>query len=282
MYGIAAFQEYRDADAMERFQEAYQRFPGSARIRFLLGQQYIRAQAVEKAFELFRSCQFPQVPREYTLEQARYAYLWQRYGDGLLFIRPFFEAYQQIKILDDHFLYVRGLPFFGQAWAYLAAFAILSGELVELESVTKNVIGNCQDYDFAFLQAELQAYSDDQPDCLLEALEKRLSAMREEDSPTAYTRMNIAVIKARAALSFDEANKLLVGVALSEQDFVWLQDIRTLALAEAANRLGDPALEQGFVAAFLERQPTLFAPDIALNFHLLRYQEKLRSKVAAQ
>jgi hypothetical protein len=279
LYGIVAFQEGRDAEALERFQEASRRFPGSAMIRFSLGQQYVRAQAVEKGFELFRTCRFPEVPREYVFAQTRYAYLWNRYADGLLFIRPFFEAYKQVRILDDHFLYVRGLPFFGRWWATLAAFSILSGELEELESVTRYVVKNCHDYDFDYLQEELKAYRDDKPEHLLETIEKRLGDMQKGGFPTGYTRMNIAVVKARTATTLEAARTLLAGVALSEQDLPWLEDMRTLALAEAAHRLGDPALESDRVDAFLARQPMLFEPDLALSFHLLRYQERLKARV---
>src|SRR5205807_685104 len=129
--------------------------------------------------------------REYTLAQARYAYLWNRYHDGLLFIRPFFEAYKKVRILDDHFLYVRGLPFFGRWWAHLAAFSILAGDLRELEAVTEFVVRKCYDYDFEYLKTELVAYRDDQPELLLGPLEKRLSAIPAGNFPTGYTRMNI-------------------------------------------------------------------------------------------
>lgn len=280
LFGIVAFQEGRDAEALERFEAAYKWFPGSAQIRFSLGQQYIRAGAIEKGFDLFRTCIFPEVSREYALAQARYAYIWGRYSDGLVFIRPFLEAYKQVKILDDHFLYVRGLPFFGRWWAYLAAFSILSEDFQELESVTQFVTENCHDYDFDYLQAELKAYRDNAPEHLLGVLEKRLSSMPEGSFPTGYTCMNIAVIKARAATTIAAAQEVLAGVALSKQDFPWLEDIRTLAQAEAAHRLGNPTLEQDRVEAFLIRQPMLFEPDIALNFHLLRYQENLKIRVA--
>ncbi len=280
LFGIAAFQEGRDTEALERFEAAYTRFPGSAQIRFSLGQQHIRAGDAGKGFDLFRTCVFPEVSREYAFAQARYAYIWNRYGDGLVFIRPFFEAYKQIKILDDHFLYARGLPFFGRWWAYLAAFSILSDDLQELESVTQFVTQNCRDYDFEYLQAELKAYRNDAPELLLEPLEKRLGGVPQGSFPTGYTRMNVAVIKARAATTVVAAQEVLAGVSLSEQDFPWLEDIRTLARAEAARRLGDSTLEQECVEAFLVRQPLLLEPDIALNFHLLRYQENLKTRVA--
>ena len=282
LFGIVAFQDGRDAEALERFEAAYKRFPGSAQVRFSLGQQYIRAGAIEKGFELFRTCVFPEVPREYALAQARYAYIWNRYSEGPLFIRPFFAAYKQIRVLDDHFLYVRGLPFFGRWWAYLAAFSVLSGEFEELESVTQFVTQNCHDYDFEYLRAELKAYRDDAPEHLLAALEKRLGSMPEGNFPTGYTRMNIAVIKARSAQTMAAAQEVLAGVVLTEQDFPWLEDIRTLAQAEAAHRLGHPALEQERAEAFLMRQPMLFEPDIALNFHLLRYQENLKARVTVR
>lgn len=278
IFGITAFQDGRDAEALERFREAYAKFPKSAQIRFSLGQQYIRAHDPDKAFELFRTCKFPEVPREYALAQARYAYIWGRYDDGLVFIRPFFDAYKQIKILDDHFLYVRGLPFFGRWWAYLAAFSILSNDFSEVESVTRFVADKCHDYDFDYLKAEWKAYRDDQPEHLLAEAQKRLGSMSDGNFATGYNRMSLAVIRARMATRLGDANEFLTQVSLSEKDFAWLEDIRSLALAEAAHRFGEHGLEQGYVEQFMKKQPMLFEPDIALNFHLLRYQENLKSK----
>jgi tetratricopeptide (TPR) repeat protein len=279
LYGIVAFQDGRDAEALQRFETAYQRFPDSGQIRFSLGQQYIRGNSADKGFELFRTCCFPAVPREFALAQARYAYLWNRHCDGLLFIRPFFAIYKQVKILDDHFLYVRGLPFFGRWWSYLAAFSVLSRDFNELESATQYVVQNCHDYDFDHLQLELRAYRDDAPEVLLSALEKRLLNLPVERFPSGYTRMSIAIIKARVATDFEAAQELLAGVCLSDSDSSWLSDIRTLALAEAAHRLRNSSVEAEQVESLLTRQPMLFEPDIALNFHLLRYQENLKPRV---
>jgi hypothetical protein len=281
LYGITAFHDGRDAVALQRFQEAHEKFPGSARIRFSLGQQYIRAREIDRGFELFRTCVFPTIPREFALAQARYAYVWSRYADGLAFIRPFFDAYRQLKILDDTFLYMRGLPPFGRWWSHFAALSILSGDVTELESVTTFVVENCHDYDLEYLQAELKAYRDDRPEHMLAPLEKRLRGI-PGDFPTGYTRMNIAVVKARRAGTFDDARAELMGVALSPHDFPWLEDIRTLALAEAAHRFGDPAREAERIISFLERQPMLFEPDIAVEFHLLRYQQLLKPTVTAR
>lgn len=282
LYGITAFQEGRDSEALERFEKGYEKFPNSAQIRFSLGQQYLRARRIEEAFTLFRTCQFPEIPREYALAQARYAYLWGRYDDGLCFIQPFLAAYKQLRILDDHFLYVRGLPFFGRWWSYLAAFSILAGDTKELEEVTKFVSKKCYDYDFESLNAELVAYRDNDPGLLLAPLEGRLHALPVANFQTAYLRMSVAVIKARTAPTLEAAQAVLLAEALSDEDSPWLKDVRTLALAEAANRFGNAALENEQVEAFLAHQPMLFEPDIALNFHLLRYQEHLKPRASAR
>lgn len=280
LHGIVAFRGGRDEDALERFQRAHAAFPGSARIRFSLGQQRIRTGAPDEGFALFRTATFPEIPREFALAEARYAYLWDRYRDGLAFIRPFLDAYRELRILDDHFLYVRGLPFFGQWWSYLAALSILDGDVTELEDVTASLAKRCHGFDFEHLALELAAYRDDAPALLLRPLEARLAAIAGGALPTGHTRMGIAVIQARSAPTLAAARDVLSDVTLSPLDRAWLDDVRTLALAEAAARFGDAALEAQRVDAFLARQPLLFEPDIALNVHLLRYQERLKPRVA--
>ena len=93
LYGIEAFRTERDAEALRRFEEGLQHFPDSQPIRFSLGQQCIRLGQVDRAFELFKQCQFPDVSREFLLAQCRYAYLWDRYADGLTMLRPLLKAF---------------------------------------------------------------------------------------------------------------------------------------------------------------------------------------------
>jgi tetratricopeptide (TPR) repeat protein len=276
LFGIVAFSEGRDAEAFERFKEAHARYPKSAPIRFSLGQQYLRARDVNRAFELFRACRFPDISREFALTQARYAYLWDRYDDGFQFLRPFYDAYRELKILDDHFLYVRGLPFFGQWWSYFAALSILSGVTTELDRVTQFAIKNFHGFDLHALHIELRAYRQDLPELMVPLMEKRLAETAGGGAPTGYTRMNLAVAKSRMAHTIGAAEGIVDAVQLTEQDFPWLEDIRTLAKAEAARRFHRSDLEAARISAFRARQPLLFEPDIALNFHLLRYQEYVK------
>ncbi len=208
-FGIVAFHEGRDEEALNRFRQAYERFPDSALIRFSLGQQYIRTNDVEKGFELFRKNNFPDFPREYAFTQARYAYLWNRYDEGINFLRPFIKYYKEVKILDDHFLYVRGLPFFGHWWKFLAAFSVLKDDFEELENVTNYVGQHCHDYDFDYLNLELDAYKNNLPDVLLPQIEEKLENINKEIFPTGYLRMIIASINIQGLKSIEDAKYLL-------------------------------------------------------------------------
>ena len=276
LYGIVAFLRRQDAEALKRFQQGHERFPQSSKIGFSLGQQYERVRNIEKAFELFSTCHFPELPRELALAQARYAYLWDRYDAGRDFVRPFFKAYKELRTLDDHFLYVRGLPFFGTAWSCLAAFSVLSGDWDELEALTRYVARHCHDYDFEELQTELRAHREGKPGLLIQPLQKRLQTISTSKVPQGHLRMNLAVAVARTSSSAIEAETTLNDVQLTSLDRPWLEDIRTLAKAEIAARFAQPEAERAHIEVFLKRQPLLFEPDVALSFHLLNYQERLK------
>ena len=278
LYGITAFEDGRDNVALERFQQGYQQFPESAFIRFALGQQYIRAKEPQKGFALFRETMFPEIPQRHGLAEARYAYLHGMYKDGRRFIRPFFEAYKRLKILDDNFLYMRGLPFFGSYWNHLAAFSVLTGDWAELDEVTAYVSANCSDYDFAELSVRRDAHRDGEADRVLPQLRKRIaerSAIRA--FPTGFTRLLVAVIEARQTSTLRAVKDLVESVTLAKNDFPWLEDVKTLTMAQAAHRFGDSGVEERCAAAFRRRQPLLFEPDIALEFWLLEAQERLKA-----
>jgi hypothetical protein len=112
---------------------------------------------------------------------------------------------------------------------------------------------------------------------MLPLVEKRLEGARA-DFPNGYSFMQRGVIQGRSAASQKEAEDLLDSVELKGNDFPWLADVRTLAKAEIAYRFSQPDLEKQRVEKFLARQAMLFEPDIALNFHLLRYQERLKPR----
>ncbi len=87
--------------------------------------------------ECFDKAMFPKVPAQYALAEARYAYLWDRTNKGWSYVDSLMPVYFELKILDTTFLHIRGLPFFQEAWAYLAAFSQLDGDFERLTAYFK-------------------------------------------------------------------------------------------------------------------------------------------------
>jgi hypothetical protein len=267
LYGAMAFKSGRDDVALQRFQQALAIFPNAAIIKFSLGQQYIRMNDPDKGFALFYQANFPDISSKYALAEARYAYLCSRYEAGRHFIRPLFAAYRAVKILDSTFLFLRGLSSFSEYWDYLAAFSVLSGDWKELDEVTEYAAQNFTDYNFDWLRCAREAYHDGAPDTLL--------ARPGQDS--GFERTLKAVIESRQETTLAGAKSILNAVALSSNDFTWLRDVAILGLVESAHRFHDQESEKDYLGTFLERQPLLFEPNIALRFWLLETQERLKS-----
>lgn len=278
LFGICAFQRGEHKLASERFKDGLNTCPESSQIRFSLAQEYIFLGQPDKAFPLFDNCLFPLVSSDFTLAMSRYAYLFSEHERGIKYLSGFFEIYKEVKILDDHFLYVRGLPFFGAAWSHLAAHCVLSDNNEVLKSTTSDISNSCQDYDFDFLKAEQEAVLNGDFENMIEPLNSRLDEVRKYNGATSYTDLKIALFESFSLKSLQEALDKINSVELSGNDFKWLEDIRTLAKAEAAHRFEDDS-ESELIDIFLQSQSMLFEPDHAVSFGLLAYQEVIKPKV---
>lgn len=278
MYGICAFQRSEHDLAAKRLLEGLHLCPNSNQLKFSLAQEYIFLSRSNEAFPLFDECVFPSISREFALAMSRYAYLFSEYDRGIKYLENFFEAYKEVKILDDHFLYVRGLPFFGTAWSHLAAHCILSQKVGILETITNEVSSTCHDYDFDFLGIELRSIVTNDFSAMIEPLRTRIEEIVAYGSPTGYIDLRLSVFESFSEDSYQGAIKKLDSVKLGESDFPWLADIRTLAKAEAASRFKE-TVESELLTSFLKNQSMLFEPDHAVSFGLLSYQELLKPKV---
>lgn len=278
LFGICAFQRGEHELALERFKVGLSACPKSNQIKFSLAQEYIFLGQPEKAFPLFDDCAFPAVSREFTLAMSRYAYLFSEHERGINYLNRFFEIYKEVKILDDHFLYVRGLPFFGTAWSHLAAHCVLSGNEETLRSITSDISRSCHDYDFDFLEIELESVLNHDFRDMINPLRSRLEEIRKYNGSTSYIDFKIALFESFSSKSFQESLDKIDSVEFSDNDFPWLEDIRILAKAEAANRFKHES-ESKFIGSFLQNQSMLFEPDHAVSFGLLAYQEVIKPKV---
>ena len=277
LWGVAAYRADNHKEARRRFQEGMAAVPASGLIAFSLGQEYEYIGDATRAFELFDRFMFPSIPAAYALAQARYAYLWNEFRRGTSYVRPIFDAYFRLGIADDNFLYIRELPFYGQAWAYLAAFGELEHALEPLEQLTAESKTRLADYDFTWQESYIRALASGDFRPLLLDIRTRASAQAKHGMSTGYSRMQEAVIQA-LEVDAEGGASILSAVKLKGDDFPWLNDVRTAALAALAARRGDPHVSGKYSREFLGQQPMLLEPDHASNFRLLSYQESLKSR----
>jgi hypothetical protein len=263
--GIAAFRRGDRQLAKARFAEAHSKFPSSAMIAFSLGQEYEYIGDTATMFGLFDRYRFPALPAIHALAESRYAYLWGDIDRAVSYVEPVLEMHFKLGFADDMFLHTRGMPFFGQTWAYLAAFYELRRDLSTLETITERAASGLKDYDVSTQRRFLESL--------------RTGDFSQYTATPNYgtgsERARAAVILTQHSTTLDGANSFLDAVQFSTSDFPWLSDIILLARCEAAHRL-DPAVEPALIDSFFARQPLLFEPDHAVNFRVLAYQEYLK------
>jgi tetratricopeptide (TPR) repeat protein len=276
LYGIIPFRQGNRDLAFQRFQEGIKHCPDSAFLWFSLGQEYEFRAETDQMFRCFDRAKFPKAPAQYALAQARYAYLWNQYEKAISYVEPLISVYFKLKILDDTFLYIRGIPFFSQTWAYLAAFHLLIDDLSELKNITTRAEAECSNFDFAYLKAELKGIESGDFSDLMQMLERSVAQSEKNNWPSGYHAMRLSILKSQGTYSPDESERMLDAVTLNENDFPWLNDMRLLAKCELAHRLNDSSREDALVKQFVKRQQMLFEPDNAINFNLLKYQENLK------
>lgn len=275
LWGIAAFQRGDRATAYERFKQGWKECPGSAQIRFSLGQEHEARGEIGEMFACFDGCTFPAVSSQFMLAAARYAYLWGRPAKGAKYLAPIAEAYFQLGIADDHFVYVRGLPFFSQTWSYLVAFAWMQGSYDATDEFLRRSKSKLSDYDFERLSRFYEAHKRSDYAEYAAELGKSLE-VHDARFPSGYQRVQLAALRAVADNGSDAAIALLQDVALGHNDFPWLNDVILIHRARTYWKAGKGDAEAAERAKFLERQKMLFEPDHAYGFSFLDYQEQLR------
>jgi tetratricopeptide (TPR) repeat protein len=272
-WGATAFRRGDRAEAFRRFNEAFANCPESDRIRFSLGQEYEAKGEPEKMAEMFRSCHFPDVSSRHLLTASRYCYLWNRLDNAIYFLRPIFEAYFNLRVADDNFLYMRGLPFFGETWSYFLCYSILQRDFQELKVFTQRAKAELSDYDFDRLLLYLECWESGDFDPKIQQLEMSLTHT-DPSFPNGYQQVQLVSLKSLRQPSGDP----LAAVRLSERDFPWLADVLLIHEARLAHVAGDELKENQIINIFFQRQPLLFEPDHVANFAVVSYQEDLKPR----
>jgi hypothetical protein len=209
---------------------------------------------------------------------ARYYYLWNRGEQGQVVMQAIFDRYYDLKIADDMFLYMRGLPMFDEAFGYRATFARLSGKVDQARWELARARSDLSDLGVERLELDLEATASGNWAPVLVDLERVLKSV-DAQMPTGQLRMKRAILRCRAVPphNFPPASLAeLDAVRLTPADHPWLADIRTLAKAELYHRFDMPDREQQALAEFWPRQPMLFEPNHAFYFGFIDYQETLK------
>ncbi len=277
LWGICAFRKQDRNEAFRRFKEGIEVCPDSQDLLFSLGQEYEHRKAIDKMFECFDRCSFPTTSSAFMLAAARYAYLWDRPDKGMDYLKGITDAYFTLGIADDHFVYVRGLPFFDQSWNYLVAFAVIRRDFSEADAFINRACQKLIDYDFDSLRRFYECVKSGDYAQVVEALETQLAAW-DKRFPSGYKAVQLAALKARGANGSEEAVALLQEVNLSQNDFPWLVDVLTIHKAWSFQRAAELQQENAEIEQFLAKQPMLFEPDHAVSFGFLPYQETLKAK----
>src|SRR5438067_968269 len=282
--GIVEFRTNQRARAREIFEEGVRSFPTSAWLNYGLGQEYEALGRIDEMADCFRHVRLEQVGSPTVLAMARYYYLWNRFEHGQRVIQPIFDLYYDLKIADDMFLYMRGLPMFDEAFGYRATFARLAGKVDQARWELARARSELSDLDVDRLELDLEATASGNWGPVLADLERVLKSV-DARTPTGQLRMKRAVLRARAMANFPPPlGEGRVGAAVAELDAVqvtsddhaWLEDIQTLARAELFRRFQMPDREEAALSEFWPRQALLFEPNHAFHFGFIDYQETLK------
>jgi tetratricopeptide (TPR) repeat protein len=278
--GIVEYRTNQRRRAREIFEEGVRQFPESSWLNFGLGQEYEFQGRIDDMAGHFQRVRLQAVGGATVLVVARYFYLWGRFALGQQAIQPIFDRYYELKIADDMFLYMRGLPMFDGAFGYRATFAYLEGRLDVARAELARAQSELTDVfiDRQRINLDATATGDWEPvladlDALLETLDPKF--------PAGQLTMKRAMLRSRVTPSVDAALAELESVRLTASDHPWLEDIRTLARAQAFHRFGRLDAEDTALSQFIERQPMLFEPNHAFNFGVIGYQEALRPRYQA-
>jgi tetratricopeptide (TPR) repeat protein len=275
--GIVEYRTGQRRRATEIFEAGVERFPESSWLNFGLGQEYEFLGQIDDMAERFQRVRLEAVGGDAIMAIARYYYLWGRPDLGQQAIQPVFDAYYQLKIVDDTFLYIRRLPVFGVSFGHRATFAQLSGNIEPARSELARSRSELAEYNFEGHQLDLDATASGNWLPVLSHIDGLLQTL-DKTFPTGQLRMKRAILLGRAAPSLDAALAEIDGVRLTPNDHAWLEDLRTLARAETLHRFGMIDGEHAALARFLDRQPILFEPNHAFNFGFIEYQEALKPR----
>ena len=290
--GIAEWRQGH-AEAIKWFEAGLKRLPESGVLAFALGQSLQERGRWPEAMATFAAVRFGRTPAQqslglsavearYIMTIARYCYLWGAFDDGLAHLQPFLDAYGQLRIADDTFLYLRGLPFAHEVLETEFVMCLLVDAPDRAQQTLQWAERRLSDIDLRQDRLCLQAWISGDWRPLQAALREQGRKLNEfTKAHRAYIDTQLATIDTRFSPSITAGQARLDEVNVGPADFPWLADLKPLAVFGLASRFGDDGLREAAAAEFLQHQPLLFEPHHVFNFGLFGVQEPLRDRYQA-
>ena len=267
--GTVEFRTGNRQKAIEFYQQGLEAFPTSPVLLFSCAQEYESRGLFEQAKPLFLRVDLREAGSQYTLEIARYLYLWNFLKEAQSAIQWIFDAYYEQGIADDNYLHMRNLPFYSVSFGHRATYAVLLGRPHDAVSELERSKRDLDDLDIGAVEPALKSSISGDRTPLLKHLTDRLST-EDSRSGMGYLALMKAVHESRMARSPSEADATLDKVSLTSLDFQWLEDVRLLAKCEVAHRFRNRPEEARLSETFFLKQARLFEPDHAFTFGFMR------------
>ena len=272
--GLAAERLGDRAGARAVYEQGLKKHPDSSLMHVNVGRLHEEEGRFEEALPHFAAARVHEGGGRPVMTAARYCYLWDAYEESAALLDQIFTAYFHLGIADDHFLYVRGLPFFSRAFGARAAVAFLTDDAPAAEDLLERCEHHLSDLQIEQSRLVLAAWRGDAGG-LVSSLAGDLGGEGQEAFWGA-TGIQLAVWQSRADEDPERALARLEAVALRDDDFPWLEDVRVLARGRAQRRAGAEHEAGMSVERFLEHQPVLLEPELAFDFGLLDEQEHVK------
>lgn len=261
--------------AMAIFETGFEKIPTSQRLAFSIGQEYEYKGDKDNATEYFTKVKYSHQTAEFYNRIMQYFYLWGKYDQGIKMTQPILDTIYGLGIIDDTFLHIRELPFFSQIYPVKIVFSYLDSGSVDKDEFNKykERFGADEVEQIENLMTSL-INKDYEP--ILASTQTILDRVRKDKFPSAFQELQIALFQNKTENNLDTGLNRIDTITIGDNDFPWLNDIKTLGKAELAERLGDKQKENELLDKYFETQLLMFEPFISFDFGLVDYQETIK------
>lgn len=272
-YGFAALVKEDHIEACKRLEVGLSLLPGSQNIMYLLAREYLYLKEIKKAFILFDQCHYPKVDIKTVLNMARFAYLYNEYEKGASYVKEILKFWILNKKIEIDGTGIEKGKIVRSVLRTFAALSILAGRKDDFFSLIFSFNEKFDEYEIDEIYLEVKSCIKNDYSIFIDNLKKdNMEKNIDKD-------LKISVFTSYMEDEYDSSMGIIDSINVKEEEYPVLEDLKYVVLARIADKFNSED-EDFLIEEFLKYQPMLFAPDQALEFGVLDYQEKLKSRVS--